>query len=534
MHSQNNRFGYLQAFAAVARSLCLLFGAFFFPFSQCLAQERDPVLFPLADLNSFSPGTRTYPIGEIGSTTIFAADDTVHGTSLWAHSGSSDNGPAVLLMSFPNQYGVSTRKGVSYGGRVYFAANPAPNPGPRGVIHQIYVTDGTPQGTHPLHPSTQGAYRVIGAVAGRILFQHHPAGTLASWDDPGDWELYSIPVDGTSAAEPITDQNGVALRPRRVGHLLPNGSGLIITVRVTGPGRVLVGSEIWVTDGTSVGTHKLANLPDTDFPYPRSLDFTETKTMEEPRTTSGILLPAVHVPTRAVQLWHTDGTTEGTTLLYQDAGPYSDDAVIRSNGVQVFAQLYSLQHASDGTPLPVNRLYVSDGTPTNTRFVAQYQPGGQEAVIINGWLYFVGRFENSADLIWRTNGEILEPVTSLTGYPLGRLNSDLISFSVVGQAENERTCFFASSDGIGAARPLNCFPGIYTIERVGTSAPDRLNLRYRMTPPGMRMGPYFQESLGRINLSSTTQLAQRVTGLCKSQGGFLQHQPVRRTDRPVD
>jgi ELWxxDGT repeat protein len=144
----------------------------------------------------------------------------------------------------------------------------------------------------------------------------------------------------------------------------------------------LKGHELWRTDGTDAGTSMVYDL------NPRIAD-------SWPGVSSGLIefggalfFEAYHNAT-GYELWKTDGTLFGTTLV-KDIGPGMEDGlplhITEANGTLFF-------RADNGVTQGNRELWKTDGTADGTVMIKDINPNGHsfpgQLRNLNGTLYFV-------------------------------------------------------------------------------------------------------------------------------------------------
>jgi ELWxxDGT repeat protein len=100
------------------------------------------------------------------------------------------------------------------------------------------------------------------------------------------------------------------------------------------------------------------------------------------------------------KVWRSDGTEEGTTLVYAFPRRSRSAWVVTDAGVAFFA-------ADDGTH--GRELWRTDGTVEGTRMVADVAPGKRAAdpepvAAVDGTVYFLANFAGGGQALWRTDG----------------------------------------------------------------------------------------------------------------------------------
>jgi len=172
--------------------------------------------------------------------------------------------------------------------------------------------------------------------------------------------------------------------------------------------RAAEGRELWRTDGTPGGTTLVKDIvPGTgDSNYPEKYELTSS---------GSYLLFMARTPASGVELWRSDGTGPGTVLLKDiNAGVDSSNArtFLLFNNIVLF-QATDATHGdelwrTDGTPGGTTLLKdINVGTGSSTQI--EILPGFNVAVfqgfhIFNNHLYFVAYDGTSAGQVWGTDG----------------------------------------------------------------------------------------------------------------------------------
>jgi ELWxxDGT repeat protein len=173
--------------------------------------------------------------------------------------------------------------------------------------------------------------------------------------------------------------------------------------------------ELWRSDGTEAGTYllKTAGPPSPNSP------FFDPQAFDALRASNGAVYFSVSDPTIGRELWRTDGTVAGTTLVKDlFPGPQSSFPLVAPG-----ADGETFVNAMTGgtSQNPVRGGFVTDGTPAGTQLLL---PGEQFASVqpFNGLTYFVPRKANGdATEVFRTDGtpEGTTKVLTFDAHPAG-------------------------------------------------------------------------------------------------------------------
>lgn len=312
----------------------------------------------LADTFPGAPGGPDGPplpagFTRLGNNVLFAATDAEHGYELWTTDGTSA-GTRLLKDIHPGaQWSVPV--GITVlGNAAYFGADDSHVDHPDGTAtfdRELFATDGTADGTGrvidinpgPL-PSTPVSLTRVG---GQLLFRADDgvhgaelwlsdgsaAGTrmLADINPAGDSNATGLTVagnrvffaadDGTAGVEPwVTD--GTPAGTRRVRDINPAGSSSPTSIARLGDRVVFAaddgehGRELWISDGTEAGTRMIADLN----PGPANGAPREFVAVGGRLFFTALADADAATQTVRTQLWTTDGTEQGTRLVWEAPG----------------------------------------------------------------------------------------------------------------------------------------------------------------------------------------------------------------------
>jgi len=408
------------------------------------------------DINPGSGPSFPRPLGVHAGQFYFAADDGVRGDELWRTDGTTQGTQLVADLepgpagSYPTQFGslgtffcfhtqlaqppglwrsdgttqgtrkianVNTWPGypltgfVPLNGKLFFVA-------PYSGKLVLWATDGTTTGTGPITGSPEKVFEPT-VFANALYFVGTSAATgfeLWKFDGSrvqlvidivpgfGDGQFGGLTVfnnalyfRGASASpsQPaLWRTDGTAAGTVRVKDFGPNGSG--VTYLAAAAGRLwfagddgLIGAEPYASDGTTAGTRLVVDLSPSppgslsSNPYPLADHF-------------GTLLFAADDGQRGQELWRTDGTAAGTTLL-REIVPGPKPSWIGRFAATVGDRTFFMA-GSD--------LWVTDGTATGTRLVRRFAStaGGVQMVVLGDWVLFSIDDAVTGWELWRSDG----------------------------------------------------------------------------------------------------------------------------------
>jgi len=326
-------------------------------------------------LKDIYPGqTGSYPryFTPAGSRLFFAATGT-NGTELWRTDG-TDAGTLEVKDLNPGPNGSFPSDLTEYHGQLFFHASHTN--GRSG----LWSSDGTSTGTVLVAEFT-GIAKLIKA-ADQLLVFALTATNVALWSSRGTPETTSF----VALVPPGTIQIGAA--PIEV--IARSDAALFAW------GDNSTGTELWLTDGTTSGTRLLKDIsPGTSSSYPRL--FFNDGNLTYFQANDGV---------HGIEIWRTDGTESGTRLL-RDINPGPAGSV-SSLGFSRMADVNGLVFFWAFEPGHGTELWMTDGTEAGTTLVADLNPGkdvlpnpNAPSLIltgVNGRLYFTaddGRSECS-------------------------------------------------------------------------------------------------------------------------------------------
>ncbi|MET0556289.1 MAG: ELWxxDGT repeat protein [Vicinamibacteria bacterium] len=391
----------------------------------------------------------------------FSAYTDAHGIELWRSDGTpagtyllKDLDPG-FFSSFPGDLTV-------FAGALFFGAEEVND-------YQLWRSDGTAAGTVPVNPGAELPFELT-VSGGRLFFSAEDAahgrelwvsdGTSAGTSRldlrPGapssnPWNLADVSgrlyfgavpagVAGDFAHEPWTSDGSAG----GTGLLAPLGAGASasITHGVELDGLFYFaandethGFELWRSDGTEAGTTIVRDLvPGQPSSYP-----------EELTVLNGALYFLAVDERERPALWRSDGTAAGTTPVTPPGHPMAGARALARAGSTLFLHGYDAVHGGE--------LWRSDGTPAGTVLVRDLSPGSQadngprNMTDVNGTLFFAGYDQTEGYALWKSDGTEAGTVRVDIVLP-GPASASLTSLTAIGGR-----LYFAADDGLHGPEP---------------------------------------------------------------------------------
>ncbi len=337
-----------------------------------------------------------------GERVLFAATDPQHGYELWRTDGTGAGTALVKDIHPGRQWSVPVGL-LPFAGKAFFGADDSVISNPDGTAtfnRELFVTDGTASGTSRLidiNPGPQPSIPILLTRFGKQFLFRANDGThgdelwISDGTATGTRMLADINLRGRSLPDHLTvagDRvffsaddgvrgaelwvtDGTGDGTQIVKDINPSGSSN--PMRFTRLGDRIVfaaddgqnGSELWVSDGTPAGTQLVKDV---------NAGAGNSSPLELVAVGGSVFFTAIAdadetTKTVRTQLWATDGTEEGTKLVWEAPGRFPG-YTIRNLTLLGRQLLFSAPTAADAEGLSANielyRLDVNAGKPPGT------------------------------------------------------------------------------------------------------------------------------------------------------------------------
>lgn len=343
----------------------------------------------------------------VGNVAFFVANDGTHGAELWKTDGTSA-GTTLVLDIDPGATGSSPANLTNVNGTLYFSANDGTN----GI--ELWKSDGTAAGTVMVSDIFTGQTTATSNVPS-VPNSSNPT-NLTSFNgklyfnalSSSGQELWTSDgtADGTTQLVDIFTGTSSTGGPNSSNpNHLTVANGKLFFAAQDGTS----GNELWVTDGTAAGTTLVMDIsPGTSNAAPNSSNPANLTNV------NNTLFFSADDGTDGTELWKSDGTAAGTVLV-KDIFPGATTSTGASVANSSLPQLLTAVNnelffvANDGTT--GQELWKSDGTSNGTVLVKDLQPGTTgklgyygDLVNLNGTLLFSGNDGASGKELWKSDG----------------------------------------------------------------------------------------------------------------------------------
>jgi ELWxxDGT repeat protein len=301
-----------------------------------------------------------------------------------------------------------------------------------GSYYSLWTSDGTTAGTSSIYTFSSTASNASGAILTSGTHVYFPATTPTSGTEL--WES-----TGTTASTQLLKDIYVGSNSSQPYFFTVLNGKMLFTANdgINGATSYGSGVNLWSTDGTTAGTSLIFNF---------NADGTRRLYSYLTTVNGYAYLSVTHTgATYSNELWRTDGTSGGTVML--GAWQYDPGSVTLVNGNVLFI-------VSNGVTYS---LYKTDGTSSGTVLIANTAMSSITATL-NGIGYGTGTDSNGSEL-WRTDGtaagthivaDLNVGANSSNPMALAVLNNKLLFMGISSSSTNGEYNTLYSSDGTAA------------------------------------------------------------------------------------
>ncbi len=376
----------------------------------------------------------------VGTTTYFAANDGTAGLELWKTDGTEAG--TVLVKDIEAGAGHSEpSKFVAFGANkfLFYAKTAASG-------YELWISDGTDAGTTMVKEIRAAAANGVDpdesplpVVIGSTAFFTADNGTTG-------FELWK--TDGTSGGTVLVKDVNPGAPSLSATSFAP--SFAVVGTRLYFDATTATqGSELWTSDGTEAGTTLVKDLFTGNDPMNAASPNSSSPGNLTPFGTK--LIFTATTAADGTELFITDGTDAGTTII-KDIFPGQANNMVNSSGSQPIGVLGSTLYfsANDGTNGV--ELWKTDGTSAGTSLVKDIYTGGTDGVsqndrglVFDGRLYFVGETLANGRELFTSDGTADGTVLDTDVNPGATGNSNIASLTVAAG----KLYFIAKTDATG-------------------------------------------------------------------------------------
>ncbi|MBX9737021.1 MAG: hypothetical protein K2X32_08850, partial [Phycisphaerales bacterium] len=335
------------------------------------ASAQVPVMIDVNPYSTTAADSSPANFARLGNSVLFAANDGTNGLELWISDGTAVG--TVLLKNINAGAGVGSSPAnlTSFGSRVVFTADDSING------RELWITDGTEAGTvlvKDIRPGVSGATFSSGF------------GVVGTFGTPGSFISFGA-SDGTIGTEPyVTDgttAGTVLLGDLRPGATGSNASGFFASgskVYFLANDGGAFGNELWSTDGTIPGTVRITDIAPGTLSSGFSIDLVVNGWAYGSGATSGSDGEPTVVNLTTLQTRRLNDIRPGTSSsLPQEFVAIGSDVYFRASATGTDIQLYKVTFDINGDPIGAGRLL-------DINFTGNDNVGN--LAVFNGLLYF--------------------------------------------------------------------------------------------------------------------------------------------------
>lgn len=376
----------------------------------------------------------------IGSTTYFTANNGTSGSELWKTDG-TDAGTVIVKDIEPGAGHSEPTKFVQFGANkfLFYAKTAASG-------YELWISDGTDGGTTMVKEIRAAAANGVDPDESPLPVVIGSTAFFTANDGTAGFELWK--TDGTSGGtvlvKDVNPGSPSLSAPQFAPAMAAVGTRLYFEATTAAQG-----TELWTSDGTEAGTTIVKDLFTGNDPNNAAMPASSNPANLTPFGTK--LVFSATTAADGTELFITDGTDAGTTII-KDIFPGMTAGMVNSSRSQPIGVLGStlLFSGSDGTNGV--ELWKTDGTSAGTSLVKDIYAGGsdgvnqnEKAIVFDGRVYFVGETLATNRELFTSDGTAAGTLVDTEVNPGPNENSNIASLTVAGN----RLYFIAQTPAAG-------------------------------------------------------------------------------------
>ncbi len=322
------------------------------------------------------PYQESLTLTPVGDMVFFPADDGEHGRELWKSDGTEagtvlvkDIRPGSSMPYYPGgiswKYGSSPRGFTASGDTLFFVANSS-----GGSESQLWVSDGTTQGTVAVtsfESDTEGGSASYASMPALTVPFLTPSETGVFFRaEQGDLWHSDGTLSGTGVIKDFVDEFEQASSSSYASMAMLNGE-LLFSAKDSSHGV-----ELWSSDGTESGTQLVKDIASgTKSAFQSTGDQSSSAVHASSALLNGSLIFGLDDGVHGTELWRTDGTESGTSMLKDISLPQWGSPDSWSSFPEQFtaAQDRGFVFFVTEKTWGGDELWVTDGTTQGTRLL---------------------------------------------------------------------------------------------------------------------------------------------------------------------
>jgi Raf kinase inhibitor-like YbhB/YbcL family protein len=363
----------------------------------------------------------------VGTTTYFAANDGTNGSELWKTDG-TEAGTLLVKDIEPGAGHSEPSKFVAFGAnKVLFYAKTAASG------YELWISDGTDAGTTMVKEIQAGAMNGVDPDESPLPVVIGTTAFFTANNGATGFELWK--TDGTSGGTVLVKDVNPGAPSLSAPQFAPTFAA-VGTRLYFDANTATQGTELWTSDGTEAGTTIVKDLFTGNDPNNAANPASSSPSNLTPFGNK--LVFAATTAADGNELFITDGTDAGTTII-KDIFPGQDMGTANSSRSRPIGVIGTTLYFSGNDGTVGTELWKTDGTSAGTSLVKDINAGSSDGVndnekgiVFDGRLYFVGETLASGRELFTSDGTAAGTVLDTDVNPGSAGNSNIASLTVAG------------------------------------------------------------------------------------------------------